>query len=74
MESKKIAITTYQVNRFRKTVLDMQGERMRGWFESGWPGGVELYDRIISGEATNKEIRAALIADKMLKRPNLRKR
>ena len=66
MDSKKIQISTYRVNQFRKMVLDGHGERMRGWFENGWPGGVELYERILSGEATNKEIRAALIVDKML--------
>ena len=66
MDSKKIQISTYRVNQFRKMVLDGHGERMRGWFENGWPGGVELYERILSCEATNKEIRAALIVDKML--------
>lgn len=65
-ESPKIQISTYQVNRFRKMVLEHHSERMREWFENGWPGGVELYERILSGEATNKEIRAALIVDKML--------
>ena len=66
MDSKKIQISTYRVNQFRKMVLEGHGERMRGWFENGWPGGVELYERILSGEATNKEIRSALIVDKML--------
>lgn len=63
-DTKKPTVSTYEVNRYKKMVAEHGTVILEKWPDS-FPGGAELINRVMSGDATNKEIRAALLAHKI---------
>ena len=63
-DTKKPTVSTYEVNRYKKLIAERGAVILEKWPDS-FPGGAELINSIMNGNATNKEIRAALLAHKI---------